>query len=99
MALPIVAPAPVVTDHAAVCRDLCEHPCQFRHVQHDLTGLLVLPTQSLAPIARGLLASPDTTNLSRFLSAAPWRADEVNRRRESLVVMEESPGRPGGESV
>jgi hypothetical protein len=50
MELPIVAPAPVVTDHAAIFRDLFENQCQFRHVQHDLTGLIVLPNKSLASI-------------------------------------------------
>jgi hypothetical protein len=34
MELPIVAPAPVVTDHAAVFRDLFDNQCQFRHFQH-----------------------------------------------------------------
>lgn len=48
MELPIVTPAPVVTDHAAVFRDLIDNQRQFRHVQHDLTGLIVLPKKSLA---------------------------------------------------
>jgi hypothetical protein len=43
MELPIVAPAPVVSDHALVFRDLFENQCQFRHFQHYLTGLMVLP--------------------------------------------------------
>jgi len=106
MELPIVAPAPVVTDHAAVFRDLFDNQCQFRHFQHDLTGLIVLPNKSLANIARCILESTDKTNLSRFLSEAPWREDEVNcrrihfmlhqtkphrqRRRESLVVIDET---------
>jgi hypothetical protein len=52
MELPILAPAPVVTEHAAVFRDLFENQCQFRHFQHYLTGLIVLPNKSLANIAR-----------------------------------------------
>ena len=44
MELPILEPAPVVAEHAVVFRDLFENQCQFRHVQHDLTGLIVLPT-------------------------------------------------------
>ena len=107
MAWPLVAPAPVVATHAAVCRDRFDHQCQFRHVQHDLTGLIVLPHTSLATIARWILESADTTTLSRVLSEAPGRADDVNRRRlrcmlqlttphrqrrrESLVVIAESP--------
>jgi hypothetical protein len=49
MELPIVAPAPVVSDHAAVFRDLFENQCQFRHFQHSLTGLIVLLNPSEAP--------------------------------------------------
>jgi hypothetical protein len=43
MALPILEPAPVVAAHAAVFRDLLGNQRQCRHVQHDLTGLIVLP--------------------------------------------------------
>jgi hypothetical protein len=32
MELPMIAPVPVVTAHAAVFRDLFDNPCQFRHV-------------------------------------------------------------------
>ena len=67
MELPIVAPAPVVSDHTAVFRDLFENQCQFRHFQHYLTGLIVLPNKSMANIARCILDSADKTNLSRFL--------------------------------
>jgi SRSO17 transposase len=113
MELPIVAPAPVVTEHAGVFRDLCENPCQFRHFQHYLTGLIVLPNKSMAHITRCILESADKTNLSRFLSEAPWREDAVNRRRigcmlqqtrphrrrrrESIVAIDESPVRTCGE--
>ena len=38
MELPIIEPAPVVTEHAAVFRDLFDNQCQFRHFQHYLTG-------------------------------------------------------------
>jgi hypothetical protein len=88
MELPIVAPAPLVTEHAAVFRDLFDNQCQFRHFQHYLTGLIVLPNKSLANIARCILESADRTNLSRFLSEAPWRADEVNRRRIRLMLQQ-----------
>ena len=93
MELPIVAPAPVVTDHAAVFRDLFDNQCQFRHVQHYLTGLIVLPNKSLANIARCILESTDKTNLSRFLSEAPWREDEVNRRRIHFMLHQTKPHR------
>jgi hypothetical protein len=88
MELPIVAPAPVVTEHAVIFRDLFDNQCQFRHFQHYLTGLIVLPNKSLASIARCILESADKTNLSRFLSEAPWREDEVNRRRIRFMLQQ-----------
>ena len=106
MELPIVTSAPVVTDHAGVFRDLFDNQCQFRHFQHYLTGLIVLPNKSMANITRCILASADKTNLSRFLSEAPWREDAINgrrvrfmlqqtkshrrRRRDSLVVIDDT---------
>jgi SRSO17 transposase len=115
MELPIVAPAPVVADQAAVFRGLFENQCQFRHFQHYLTGLIVLPNKSLANIARCILDSADRTNLSRFLAEAPWREDAVDRRRlqfmlqqtkphrrrrrESLVAIDDTLCEQGGESL
>jgi hypothetical protein len=93
MELPLVAPAPIVTEHAAVFRDLFENQCQFRHFQHYLTGLIVLPNKSLANITRCILDSADKTNLSRFLSEAPWREDEVNRRRIRFMLQQTTPHR------
>jgi SRSO17 transposase len=93
MELPISAPAPVVTEHAAVFRDVCEHQCQCRHFQHYLTGLIVLPHKSLANLARCSLESADNTNLSRLLSEAPWREDEVNRRRIRVMLQQTTPHR------
>jgi DDE superfamily endonuclease len=93
MELPIVAPAPVVTDHAAIFRDLFENHCQFRPFQHYLTGLIVLPNKSMASITRCILESADKTNLSRFLSEAPWREDEVNGRRIRLMLQQTKPHR------
>src|SRR6267142_4720241 len=81
MQLPIVAPAPIVTAHADIFRDLFEHRCQFHHFQHDLTGLIVLDNKSLANITRCVLESADKTNLSRFFSEAPWFQGRVNDRR------------------
>jgi hypothetical protein len=93
MELPIVAPAPVVTEHAWVFRDLFDNHCQFRHFQHYLTGLIVLPNKSMANIARCILDSPDQTNVSRFLAEAPWREDAVNRRRIRFMLQETKPHR------
>jgi hypothetical protein len=64
MQLPIIAPAPVVTEHAAVFRDLFENQCQFRHFQPYLSGLIVLPNKSLANMTRCILDSADKTGSS-----------------------------------
>jgi SRSO17 transposase len=81
MQLPLVAPAPLVTTHAAAFRDLFANRRQFAHFEHYLTGLLVLENKSLANIARCVVASADKTNLSRFFSAADWDPVAVNARR------------------
>jgi hypothetical protein len=93
MELPILEPAPVVTEHAAVFRDRFDNQCQFRHFQHDLTGLIVLPHKSLANIARCIRESPDKTNLSRLFSEAPWRAEEINGRRVRFMLRQTKPHR------
>ena len=88
MQLPIVAPAPIVTAHADIFRDLFENRCQFRHFQHYLTGLIVLDNKSLANITRCVLNSADKTNLSRFFSDAPWFQDQVNDRRLTYLLQQ-----------
>lgn len=88
MQLPIVAPAPIVTAHADIFRDLFENRCQFRHFQHYLTGLIVLDNKSLANITRCVLDSADKTNLSRFFSEAPWFQDRVNDRRVAYLLQQ-----------
>lgn len=93
MELPIIEPAPVVTQHAGVFRDLFENQCQFRHFQHYLTGLMVLPNKSMANIARCTLESADKTNLSRFFAEAPWPEGAVNRRRISFMLQQTKPHR------
>src|SRR5512133_4077 len=93
MELPLIAPAPVVSDHAAVFRDLFDNQCQFRHFQHYLPGLIVLPNKSLANLTRCILDSADKTNLSRFLAEAPWREQEVNRRRIRFMLQQTKPHR------
>jgi SRSO17 transposase len=81
MQLPIVAPAPLVTDRAVVFRDLFENRCQFRHFQNYLTALMVLPNKSLSNVSRCILDSADKTNLARFFSESPWFREQVNDRR------------------
>src|SRR6267142_4519524 len=88
MQLPIVAPAPIVTAHADIFRDLFEHRCQFQHFQNYLTGLIVLDNKSLTNITRCVLESADKTNLSRFFSAAPWFQDRINDRRVEYLLQQ-----------
>jgi hypothetical protein len=85
MQLPLVAPAPVVVEHAQVFRELFENRRQFQHFENYLTGLMVLSNKSMANISRCLLESADKTNLSRFFSEAPWEQERVNEKR--LVYM------------
>jgi hypothetical protein len=95
MQLPIVAPAPIVTAHADIFRDLFENRCQFHHFQHDLTGLIVL-----ANITRCVLESADKTNLSRFFSEAPWCQDRVNDRRvEDLLQQTQAVRSPQADAL
>ena len=86
MQLPIVKPAPIVKTHALVFRHLFENQCQFRHFQNYLTGLMVLENKSLANISRCILESADKTNLSRFLSQAPWSEQKVNSERIKYLL-------------
>ncbi len=97
MPLPIVAPAPMVTAHADILRDLLENRCQFRHFQHDLTGLIVPDNTSLTTLTRCVLERADKTTLSRFFSAAPWFQDRVHDRRlVSLLPADEGGARSEG---
>src|SRR5215217_7403128 len=88
MQLTIVAPAPIVTAHADIFRDLFENRCQFQHFQHYLTGLIVLDNKSLANITRCVLERADKTNLSRFFSESPWFQDRINDRRVAYLLQQ-----------
>src|SRR5436190_11654657 len=88
MQLPIVAPAPLVTAHADVFRDLFENRCQLQQFQNYLTGLIVLDNKSLANMTRCVLESADKTHLSRFFSEAPWFHDRVNDRRLTYLLQQ-----------
>jgi len=86
MQLPIVTAAPIVKERAKVFRDLFGDERQYRHFQNYLTGLIVLENKSLANISRCTLKSADKTNLSRFLSEAPWSPREVQNRRIEYMM-------------
>lgn len=86
MQLPIIAPAPLVSAHAEVFRDLFENRRQFQHFENYLTGLLVLPNKSMANIARCVVESSDKTNLSRYFSTDRWEQEQINDRRVQYVL-------------
>lgn len=86
MQLPIIEPAPLVTRHAEVFRDLFENQCQFRHFENYLTGMMVLPNKSMANVARCVLESSDKTNVSRYFSQNRWQEEQVNRRRIAYML-------------
>jgi SRSO17 transposase len=85
MQLPILMPAPLVSQHAAAFEDLFENRKQYRHFQNYLTGLIVLPNKSMANISRCVLDSADKTNLSRFMSTRLWVDEKVNDRRVTYL--------------
>ncbi len=88
MQLPILAPAPVVSQHAEAFKDLFENQKQYRHFQNYLTGLIVLSNKSMANISRCILDSADKTNISRFMSESPWFQEQVNDRRLTYLNKE-----------
>jgi hypothetical protein len=81
MRLPIVCPSPLVSEHSQVFRKYFNDKRQFRHFENYLTGLMVLEEKSLANISRCILDSAGKSNLSRFLSAAPWSSYQINETR------------------
>jgi SRSO17 transposase len=86
MQLPIVNPAPLVEQHAPAFRHLFSDQRQYQHFQNYLTGLIVLENKSLANISRCSLQSADKSNLSRFLSSAPWNPSLVNDTRLDYLL-------------
>ncbi len=85
MQLPIVSVAPIVKEHGKIFRDVFENRRQYHHFQNYLTGLIVLDNKSMTNIARCVIDSADKTNISRYLSDAPWREERLNDRRVSYM--------------
>jgi hypothetical protein len=83
MELPMVAPAPVFHDHAVVCRALVEHHDQCRYVQYYLTGMIVLPNNSMANI-RPLYLGKRRHIRFRLEQTTSHR----QRQRESLALLD-----------
>jgi SRSO17 transposase len=94
MQLPIVAPAPIVIEHAQAFRHLFNDHRQFEHFQNYLTGLIVLENKSLANISRCILNSSDKTNISRFINESPWQPEQVNQFRIEYLLEKTANLRP-----
>ncbi|KAM3104653.1 IS701 family transposase [Phormidesmis sp. 146-33] len=86
MQLPIVAPAPIVEQHAEAFRGLFRDERSYENFQIYLTGLIVLENKSLSHISRCTLESADKTNLSRFLSESPWKSEVMNAHRIQYLL-------------
>ncbi len=100
MQLPIVNVAPLVKEHSERFRKVFANRKQFRHFENYLTGLIVLENKSMANIARCILDSADKTNLSRYLSEAPWRYERLNDERVSYMQSQTASYQwPASESV
>lgn len=91
MQLPLVEAAPVVEREAERFRHVFKNVCEFEHFKNYLTGLIVLDKKSYAEMARCLLGSADKTNISRFLSEAPWEEDPLSRERVRWLLEETKP--------
>jgi len=91
MQLPIVSVAPIVQEHGEIFRQVFANRKQYRHFQNYVTGLIVLENKSMANIARCVLDSADKTNLSRYMSEAPWRNERLNNRRVSYMKEQTAP--------
>lgn len=86
MQLPIIQPAPIITEHSSAFQDLFKNRNQFQHFQNYLTGLIVLDNKTMANITRCILDSADKTNLSRFFSEADWDVASVNKKRVAYLL-------------
>ncbi len=86
MQLPIVQPAPIITEHSAAFQDLFKNHCQFDHFQNYLTGLIVLDNKTMANMTRCIMDSADKTNLSRFFSKADWNVEAINKERVAYLL-------------
>ena len=70
MQLPIVSPAPLVTEHAQTFRHLFSDYRQFQHFENYLTGLIVLENKSLANIF-SQTGSPEAVRIKTYTSNPP----------------------------
>jgi hypothetical protein len=64
--LSIVAPAPIVDQHAAAFRGLFSGACVYENFRTSVIELIVLDNKCLSNISRCTLKSANQTNILRF---------------------------------
>ena len=85
----IVAVPQVVEEMLVQFGDYFPNEPSRRHFAEYLTGLLVAEHKTVSGIAREFAAPPDQSALNRWLTEAPWNADDINRHR--LEWMQQDP--------
>ena len=85
----IVAIPQVVEELLVQFGDYFPNEPSRRHFAEYLTGLLVAEHKTVSGIAREFAAPPDQSALNRWLTEAPWNADDLNRHR--LEWMQQDP--------
>lgn len=86
MQLPITESAPIVAEHAGALHGVFQNKSQIRHFENYLTGLITLENKTLSNMARCILESADKTNISRFLTEAKWKGEELNEARIKYML-------------
>ena len=79
----------VVQDAVARYGALFHNECQRRHFAEYLTGLIVAQRKTVLGIHDEFARTTDQSCLNRFLTAAEWDAQDLNRRR--LDELQEGP--------
>lgn len=85
MACPIVEIPGSVRAYCESFRGLFANEPQFLHFQRYVTGLIVSENVTVEGINTLFPEGTDPSNLNRFLTAAPWSAEELNTRRLKLL--------------
>lgn len=85
----IVAIPQVVEELLVQFGDYFPNEPSRRHFAEYVTGLLVAEHKTVSGIAREFATPPDQSALNRWLTEAPWNADDLNRHR--LEWMQQDP--------
>src|SRR5215212_10732258 len=80
----------VVQDALTQFGDLFENEPQRRHFAEYLTGLMIAERKTILGIHDEFAQTTDQSCLNRFLTAAPWDVEDLNRRRLELLQKDPS---------